>query len=130
MANKQKAKPEIPLKDRMAQRKEDYLLRLDTHIDMFNQSLSRNAPVLSQLVSALTVGYALYEGVARWIGAPTWAAIIVGIISAGAIETVGFMAVDEGERLCRRHLLDHPVDCGGGRSVAGAVWCVPWDGGI
>lgn len=95
MANKKQVKPEMPLKDRMAQRKENYLLRLDTHIDMFNQSLSRNAPVLSQLVSALTVGYALYEGVARWMGAPTWAAVLVGVIAAGAIETVGFMAVDE-----------------------------------
>lgn len=102
------AKDERTLKERMETRKENYLLRLDTHIDMFNQSLSRNAPVLSQLVSALTVGYALYEGVSVWIGAPIWAAIMVGIVAAGAIETVGFMAVDERDKAeaHNRHMTD------------------------
>jgi len=99
---------ERTLKERMETRKENYLLRLDTHIDMFNQSLSRNAPVLSQLVSALTVGYALYEGVSKWIGAPIWAAVMVGIVAAGAIETVGFMAVDERDKAeaHNRHMTD------------------------
>lgn len=86
---------QIPLKERMANRKENYLLRLDTHIDMLTQSLSRSAPVLSQMVSALTVGYAIYEGSSNWLGTPMWAAILIGIVTSAAIESVSFMAVDE-----------------------------------
>jgi hypothetical protein len=89
---------EQTLQERMEARKANYLLRLDTHIDMFNQSLSRNAPVLSQMVSAATVGYAIYEGVAKWLNAPFWGAVAIGVIAAGAIETVGFMSVDERDR--------------------------------
>lgn len=88
----------ISLKERMEARKDNYLLRLDTHIDMINATLSRNAPVLSQAVSALTVGYSVYEGVSRWIAPPLYASIVIGIVAAGAIETVGFMAVDERDR--------------------------------
>lgn len=119
---------ERTLKERMEQRKENYLLRLDTHIDMFNQSLSRNAPVLSQLVSALTVGYALYEGVKDWIGAPIWAAIMVGIVAAGAIETVGFMAVDERDKAeaHNRHMTDNVsmVDTSKSRDYVNATFWI------
>ena len=86
---------EQTLKERMETRKENFMLRVDTHTDMIGQGLSKITPLMTQATSALTVGYAAYEGVNMFFNAHWTIAVLVGLVAGIATEGIGFIAVDE-----------------------------------
>lgn len=92
------AKDERALKERMETRKENFMLRVDTHTDMAGQGLSKITPLMTQATSALTVGYAAYEGVNMFFNAHWTIAVLVGLVAGIATEGIGFIAVDERDK--------------------------------
>jgi hypothetical protein len=86
------------LAERMTLRKRNAGLIVGTHTSIVGQTLSDIAPLMTQAVSALTVGYATYEGVQKHFDAPWWLSIVVGVIAAIAVEAVGFVAVSERDK--------------------------------
>lgn len=89
---------QITLKERMETRKENFMLRVDTHTDMVGQGLSKITPLMTQATSALTVGYASYEGVNMFFNAHWIIAVLVGLVAGVATEGIGFIAVDERDK--------------------------------
>lgn len=89
---------QITLKERMEARKENFMLRVDTHTDMVGQGLSKITPLMTQATSALTVGYASYEGVNMFFNAHFIIAVLVGLVAGVATEGIGFIAVDERDK--------------------------------
>lgn len=89
---------QLDLSERMALRKRNAGLYVGTHAAIVGQTLSDIAPVMTQAVSALTVGYATFEGVQHYFGAHWVLSIFIGIIAAIAVEAVGFVAVDERDK--------------------------------
>lgn len=89
---------EKTLKERMETRKENFMLRVDTHTDMIGQGLSKITPLMTQATSALTVGYAAYEGVNMFFNAHWAIAVLVGLVAGIATEGIGFIAVDERDK--------------------------------
>lgn len=89
---------EKTLKERMETRKENFMLRVDTHTDMIGQGLSKITPLMTQATSALTVGYAAYEGVNMFFNAHWTIAVLVGLVAGIATEGIGFIAVDERDK--------------------------------
>lgn len=88
----------LSLKERMSARKEGVLLRVDTHTEIAGESLGSITPLVAQATSAITVGYATFEGVSRYTHAHPYIAIAAGIISAVAIEGIGYIAVSERDK--------------------------------
>lgn len=88
----------LSLKERMSARKEGVLLRVDTHAEIAGESLGSITPLVAQATSAITVGYATFEGVSRYTHAHPYIAIAAGIISAVAIEGIGYIAVSERDK--------------------------------
>jgi len=88
----------LDLSERMALRKRNAGLYVGTHAAIIGQTLSDIAPVMTQAVSALTVGYATFEGVQHYFGTHWLLSIFVGLIAAIAVEAVGFVAVDERDK--------------------------------
>lgn len=88
----------LSLKERMSARKEGVLLRVDTHAEIAGESLGSVTPLVAQATSAITVGYATFEGVSRYTHAHPYIAIAAGIISAVAIEGIGYIAVSERDK--------------------------------
>lgn len=88
----------LDLSERMALRKRNAGLYVGTHAAIVGQTLSDIAPVMTQAVSALTVGYATFEGVQHYFGTHWLLSILIGIIAAIAVEAVGFVAVDERDK--------------------------------
>lgn len=86
------------LKERMETRKENFILRVDTHTDMIGQGLSKITPLMTQATSALCVGYASYEGVNTYFNAHWSVAVLVGLVAGIATEGIGFIAVDERDK--------------------------------
>lgn len=86
------------LRERMELRKENFLLRVNTHTDMVGQGLSKITPLMTQATSALCVGYASYEGVNTYFNAHWVVAVIVGLVAGVATEGIGFIAVDERDK--------------------------------
>lgn len=89
---------QLDLSERMALRKRNAGLYVGTHAAIVGQTLSDIAPVMTQAVSALTVGYATFEGVQHYFGTHWILSIFIGIIAAIAVEAVGFVAVDERDK--------------------------------
>lgn len=89
---------EITLKERMETRKENFMLRVDTHTDMIGMGLSKITPLMTQATSALCVGYASYEGVNIHFDAHWSVAVLVGLVAGVATEGIGFIAVDERDK--------------------------------
>lgn len=92
------SEPKLSLKERMDARKEGVLLRVNTHADIAGESLGSVTPLVAQATSAITVGYATFEGVSRYTHAHPYIAIAAGVISAVAIEGVGYIAVSERDK--------------------------------
>lgn len=89
---------ELALKERMETRKENFMLRVDTHTDMIGMGLSKITPLMTQATSALCVGYASYEGVNTYFDAHWSIAVLVGLVAGIATEGIGFIAVDERDK--------------------------------
>lgn len=92
------SEPKQSLKERMDARKEGVLLRVDTHAEIAGESLGSVTPLVAQATSAITVGYATFEGVSRYTNAHPYIAIAAGIIAAVAIEGIGYIAVSERDK--------------------------------
>lgn len=86
------------LKERMDDRRTNFDIRLDTYAEMTGAWLIKSTPFVAQGASALTVGYAVYEGVSHWFSAHWVIAIALGLIVAWATEGVGFFAVSERDK--------------------------------
>jgi predicted transcriptional regulator len=88
----------MTLKERMDTRKENFMLRVDTHTDMIGGGLSKITPLMTQATSALCVGYSSYEGVNMYFNAHWIVAVLVGLVAGIATEGIGFIAVDERDK--------------------------------
>jgi len=89
---------QVTLRERMDERKANFQLYVSTHTDMVGIGLSDITPYMTQAISALTVGYASYEGVSRFFGAAEWLAITIGLVAGLATEGIGFIAVRERDK--------------------------------
>jgi len=89
---------QVTLRERMEERKANFQLYVSTYTDMVGIGLSDITPYMTQSISALTVGYASYEGVSRFLGAAEWMAITIGLAAGLATEGIGFIAVRERDK--------------------------------
>jgi len=87
-----------PLNERMSNRKASVLLRVNTHAEIVGESLGSVTPLVAQATSAITVGYATFEGVGRYTSANDYIAVAAGIIAAIAIEGIGYISVSERDK--------------------------------
>lgn len=83
------------LKERMEQRKSNFQTVVEAFSSMIGVWLTTTAPTVSQAVSAFTIGFALFEGLQTYMHAPWYVALVIGVFSAWAIESIGFTAVEE-----------------------------------
>lgn len=85
----------VALKERMEERKSNFELVVKTHTDMIGIWLTSTAPSVSQAIAALTIGFAVFDGLTHFFGMAWYFALLAGMLAAWAIEGTGFTAVDE-----------------------------------
>lgn len=83
------------LKERMEQQKSNFQTVVEAYTGMIGVWLTMTAPTVSQAVSAFTIGFALFEGLQTYLHTPWYVALIIGGVSAWAVESIGFTAVEE-----------------------------------